>query len=85
MDSVDDAKRRIGLSIENITQGGRSRTDELRKILLSEVLIFHQLSDSIFHALKFIVFIFVLFRCFISEQGQFCPIFGCFYKGKTKI
>ena len=39
MNSVDDAKRRIGLSIKYIAQGGRGRTDELRKILLSEMLI----------------------------------------------
>lgn len=76
MDAIHNAERWIGLPVENIAQRSGRDSDHLSEILLSEVLVLHQLSDSIFHALKFLVFIFLLIRCFISEQATFRPFFG---------
>ena len=52
MDAIHNAKRWIGLPVENIAQRSGRDSDHLSEVLLSEVLVLHQLSDSIFHALK---------------------------------
>ena len=76
MDAIHNTERWIGLPVENIAQRSGRDSDHLSEVLLSEVLVLHQLSDSIFHALKFLAFIFLLIRCFISEQATFRPFFG---------
>lgn len=85
MDAIHNTERWIGLPVENIAQCSGRDSDHLSEVLLSEVLVLHQLSDSIFHALKILAFIFLLIRCFISEQATFRPFFGRFYKDKAKI
>ena len=49
MDAIHNAKRWIGLPVENIAQRSGRDSDHLSEVLLSEVLVLHQLSDSIFH------------------------------------
>lgn len=82
MDSINDKERRFCTVIEDATQGSGRNSDELGEVLLSEVLILHELSDSIFH---FLGQNYVVKRCFISEQGVFASFSFDFTKVKLKF
>ena len=47
-DGIDHVEGRAGPSIEDATQGGGRLLEEISEDLLSHVLVFHKLSDSVF-------------------------------------
>ena len=85
MDSVHDTERRIGLSVEDIAQRRRRTAYHLGEGLLGEVLVLHQLSNPIFHALLRLSFILSRIDVFFPNRFFSEPFLFTFTKVKQKF